>query len=1029
MRTRRMIVVATVVVAALGIAFILWRFKSKDAKQSRPAVQQSANGGPGSKAPPTQAQLVHDMIRHGVTPDHAKLLFSMVVGPLPGVSLPPPEADPPYFDGNLAIEYLNHVWDSLTPEQRDAAAKLIHHEQPKSQSGMRAWPSAHFPSLLPAAFLLGGWKAVDYQDIADTANGQIAGFVNDSPVQFMINVDYGPPPGTEYAHTWSWFRDRNNPNAPDVPYPWGCEITLEDQRMQTLDLLGVQSVLSHEMFHCFQQRVEGSAAARWTLHPWLTEGEATWVMCDMVPGAVIPKIVTMWGLYTSNPLAVYSDRSYDAVGVYGHLSDMTDPGTVWSQLLPMISAGLNGQDQAALTLLLQGNQNDYFTNWGSSYFRVSSQTPWNIAGPGDPPKNSPAPQSVSIAPQEAKLLTPAAPYTGELFQVQGTVDIIGIKLLSGYGRVHDATFSLDSALSTSGPLILCVKQGGCRCPDGTPGVSMYTKQATAPISVGINGGDTTAMLGVGGDMLDDFCQKPDPPPLQPPPPPTGGGDGSGDDGGNDPPKQPPQPPPGQTWGDPHLETFDGFGYNFQVVGEYTLVRSTKDDFIVQVRQVPVLGPKFASINQAMATKLGGKRVTVAFENGHLAVRVDGKIVTDNLPKLKDGAISLADTAYGRVYLLSWPDGTTVEVQQIAEMGINVRVRPAASRKGTLAGLLGDDDGSQDNDLVGMNNKKLGIGPSRDDINHSLADAWRISQSESLFDYAPGQSTKSFLDPNFPASDADSARLTDNADAEKTCRAHGITDQRLLEDCVLDLALTHSLVFGSQYAHQQQVLAARALIAHPSALPAEKMFWVDGEILDSKSQPEFHFDGKKGDVVWVGKDPKCVDRIDEQHHSAFLKLTDPSGKVLEPNGDACEFGRRELPVDGTYTFRGLFGYRDETVRYHVPVRFARHTREQQVAYGQMVTGTIEQRAAWDVYKWIGHEGDVVLISGQGCDVKWMITSILDEAGHDTLGPSCRAGTYYKVPKDGTYRLVVNSDNSPEPGPYQFVFQGGKLALPQ
>src|SRR5579885_368503 len=444
MRKRWVIVVATVVAVAVGIALILVRSKSKDTKPSQPTAQPLANGSSGPAAPTTTAQLVHDIIRHGVTPERAKLLFSMVVGPLPGVSLPPPEADPPYFDGNLAIEYLNHAWDSLTQEQRDAAAKLIHHEQPKSTGGRGAWPSTHFSSLLPAALILGGWKAVDYQEIAATANGQIAGFVNDSPVQFMINVDYGPPPGTESAHTWSWFRDRNNPNAPDVPYPWGCEITIEDQRMQTLDLLGVQSVLSHEMFHCYQQRVEGSATARWTLHPWLTEGEATWVMCDLVPGAVIPKIVTMWGLYTGNPLAVYSDRSYDAVGVYGHLSDMTDPATIWGKMLPMITAGLNGQDQAALTLLLQGNQNDYFTNWGSSYFRAVDKTPWNIAGPGDPPKNSPAPQSVTVPVKDVKVLTPAPPYTGELFQLDGSVDIIGMKLLSGYGRVHDANFSLDA---------------------------------------------------------------------------------------------------------------------------------------------------------------------------------------------------------------------------------------------------------------------------------------------------------------------------------------------------------------------------------------------------------------------------------------------------------------------------------------------------------------------------------------------------------------------------------------------------------
>ena len=57
---------------------------------------------------------------------------------------------------------------------------------------------------------------------------------------------------------------------------------------------------------------------------------------------------------------------------------------------------------------------------------------------------------------------------------------------------------------------------------------------------------------------------------------------------------------------------------------------------------------------------------------------------------------------------------------------------------------------------------------------------------------------------------------------------------------------------------------------------------------------------------------------------------------------------------------------------------------------------------------------------------MLTTILDPAGHDFLRPSCRKDSYFKLPNDGTYQLIVNSWNAKEPGPYHFVFQGGKLA---
>ena len=114
----------------------------------------------------------------------------------------------------------------------------------------------------------------------------------------------------------------------------------------------------------------------------------------------------------------------------------------------------------------------------------------------------------------------------------------------------------------------------------------------------------------------------------------------------------------------------------------------------------------------------------------------------------------------------------------------MKVRPAASRKGTLAGLLGDFNGSPDNDLVGQNNSKLGL--TREDINQKLASAWRLNKASSLFDYQPGQSPASFFDPDFPAKDADAARLANRETAEKTCRAHGITD-KLPVDQLIKLA--------------------------------------------------------------------------------------------------------------------------------------------------------------------------------------------------------------------------------------------------
>ena len=643
----------------------------------------------------------------------------------------------------------------------------------------------------------------------------------------------------------------------------------------------------------------------WSLPAWIVEGEPTWAMVAVVPAADAVIMGNKWSPYVNDPTTVYVNRSYDAIGVYGHLGDFAGDQAVWPKLLPILKIAIGGNSTDAFSALLQGNQIQYFTSWGSSYFLVSGNTPWTMIGPGSPPTTGPAPTAITVDSQTNEALSPAGPYQGELFQLSGSADILIVSLLTGYGRLHDSDFALNTALDVSGPLMLCLKTGGCTCPDGSPGASLSTQRATLPLSIGINGGETTAQVGVVGRSLDQYCKKPQEN-TQPQPAPGGAGGGGGGGGGGDNNNQPTPPPPdgGTSWGDTHLVTLDGLAYNFQVVGEYTLVRSTKDDFLVQVRQVPVLGPKVASVNQAVATRIGGQRVTFTMLNGAAVMRVDGKVISGELAKLKAGSLTGGTTAYGGTHQLTWPDGSVVRVEQLGRYALNVKVTPAASRRGSLEGLLGNFDGSPDNDLIGKSNVKLGRSFTRDDINGSLAEAWRVSQATSLFDYEPGQSTATFIDPTFPAKNLDVAGLANRETAEKTCREDGITDQRLLNDCILDLAATGEFIFGSRYAYAQQVLAARAALNAPAgAAPKLATLWLSGEILDSKSQPEFHFNANKGDVIWV-HDPDCTDRAGEQYHPMFLLLFDPSGQRVG-DGQGCQFGRVELLATGTYTFKAQF----------------------------------------------------------------------------------------------------------------------------
>ena len=399
-----------------------------------------------------------------------------------------------------------------------------------------------------------------------------------------------------------------------------------------------------------------------------------------------------WLKYTFTPTTMYSDRSYDAVGVYGHQGDLAgDQGTIWPVLLGMVTADVGGFDKPALALLLGSDSSRFYSTWGGSYYEDQSQTDWHMAGPGIPPTTGPTPRSITIANGDAQEIGLFGAYQAAQTTIDATADILVVNLTSGYGKAHDSGYTVDKTLDTSAPLALCMKQGGCKCPDGSPGASEHTIPATSPISIGLDGGDQSLAAYASGDSLSKFCKQPDqPPPPGGPPPPAGGGGGGG--GGSGEPEPPPRRRPAQSAGDPHLLTFDHHWYDLQAVGEFTLVKSTVDDFVVQTRTAPLSGSTTIAVNQAVATKLGGHRLTLTLQNGTIIARVDGVIDSHEFFNVGAGTVQRLGTEVGAGYMVEWPDTTTMRVDQMGIVGLNVSIWPAPSRAGQLVGLLGGDNG-------------------------------------------------------------------------------------------------------------------------------------------------------------------------------------------------------------------------------------------------------------------------------------------------------------------------------------------------
>ncbi len=84
--------------------------------------------------------------------------------------------------------------------------------------------------------------------------------------------------------------------------------------------------------------------------------------------------------------------------------------------------------------------------------------------------------------------------------------------------------------------------------------------------------------------------------------------------------------------------------------------------------------------------------------------------------------------------------------------------------------------------------------------HDFANAWRITDKSSLFDYDAGKSTASYTNAAFPneQSVVTPAQLTDTQRSQAAGPCAGVTDLGLLEQCLFDVSITGDAGFAAGY---------------------------------------------------------------------------------------------------------------------------------------------------------------------------------------------------------------------------------------
>ncbi|MEM0908952.1 MAG: VWD domain-containing protein, partial [Pseudomonadota bacterium] len=265
---------------------------------------------------------------------------------------------------------------------------------------------------------------------------------------------------------------------------------------------------------------------------------------------------------------------------------------------------------------------------------------------------------------------------------------------------------------------------------------------------------------------------------------------------------PPPAPPGpeaDIFGEPHIVTLDGAYYAFQAAGEFTLVRSTDAErpLDVQVRTAP-LGDA-VSVITAVAFKMGDQEVMID-ATADIRLAIDGVATRfdSSAPILMDDGSQIFADGNGKVFAVL-ATGEQVMVG-LGDGRLDVCVFLDEGRTGMVEGLLGNADGDPNNDLAMPLADGGAVLPQPldfDTLYGPYAEAWRITDAESLFTYGPGQGTEDFQDRSFPPFAISIEDLPDAvvAEAEAIVDTFGIEDPILRDAAIADVALTGDASFA------------------------------------------------------------------------------------------------------------------------------------------------------------------------------------------------------------------------------------------
>ena len=261
-----------------------------------------------------------------------------------------------------------------------------------------------------------------------------------------------------------------------------CEITIAKGAHEDGE---IAATAAHEVFHVFQAVLAGSLTSyNRAGSEWLTEGSAEWVQSDLVHSSSGAR--DWWKTYLSSPHRALFDRSYDAIGFFGHLA--SSGASPWSKFKAMFAATSNEAAYAAA-----GVSETALDSEASVFFREPSfGSAWDQQGP-----NVPTRSEVGFKPTEVKVagseeLLSAAAYADGAYRLSlklpANKPVLEVRVSGAHVRLH-STGGGDVNEVDPGDLDLCTDPHGCDCP-GQPSQNLKQfHEGDLAIAGGPSGGE------------------------------------------------------------------------------------------------------------------------------------------------------------------------------------------------------------------------------------------------------------------------------------------------------------------------------------------------------------------------------------------------------------------------------------------------------------------------------------------------------------------------------------------------------------